>query len=89
MPDLSVAVCIFNSYHVVLVKKVKYVCHLVVLKLWNVEDQQVWYDFVLVTYFTYDPESSSSLESHWIFPKYFLLIQIRLSYNLVFSKLEK
>lgn len=65
-----------TKHTVFLIAEVKYVCHLVVLKLWNVEDQQVWYYFVLVAYFTYDPNSSSSLESHWIFQKYFLLAQI-------------
>lgn len=40
------------------IARVKYVCHLLVLKLWNVEDQQVWYWFVLVAC---DPNSSSSL----------------------------
>ena len=61
---------------VFLIAKVEYVCHLAVLKLWNVEDQQVWYCFVLVAYLTYDPNSSSSLESPWISQKYFLLAQI-------------
>lgn len=46
---------------VFLIAKVKYVCHLTVFKLWNVKDQQVWYYFVLVAYFTYDPGSSGSL----------------------------
>lgn len=60
-----------TKHTVFLIAKVKDVCHLVVRKLWNVEDQQVWCYFVLVACFTYDPNSPSSLESHWIFQIYF------------------
>lgn len=80
-----------TKHTVFLIAKVKYVCHLVVLKLWNVEDQQVWYYFVLVAYFTYDPNSSSSLENQWIFSKIFPSCSdlSRMLYNLFFSYFAK
>lgn len=49
------------THTVFLIAKVKYVCHLTVLELWNVEDQQVRYSFVLVACSAFDPNSSISL----------------------------
>lgn len=37
-----------TKHTVFLIAEVRYVCHLVVFQLWNVEDQQVWYCFVLL-----------------------------------------
>lgn len=58
-----------------LIARVQHVCHLVVLNLWDVEDQQVRYHFVLAANFPSDPNSSCSLDSQWIF-RDFLLAQI-------------
>lgn len=76
------------KHTVFLIAKVKYVCHLVVLKLWNVEDQQVRYYFVLLADFTYEPNSSISFESNSnIFPSCSDLS--RMLHDLFFSDLEK
>lgn len=65
------------THTVFLIAKVKYVCHLTVLKLWNVEDQQVWYYFVLVACFAYNPNSSSSLGNSGFFKNTSFLLRLQ------------